>query len=191
MGIVKSGMVVRGIYFKPLPAGVLVRIQEVVGNVATDGTLSFLDEPINVEGRVIGKESVRQFPGNRELRDALLDAIHEPGTNLADAEPVLLVVQQVESERIELSEAEYERRAWRPQVGDIISVTVKNVAKFGVFCAISDYEDGLVHISQVERRPAPPEIGETMEVLVMEMTEEANGKLRCALSETAVRHYRK
>lgn len=191
MGIIKSGMVVRGAYFKALPAGVLVRVKEIVGSVEPDGTVSSLESPVKIEGRVVGKQSVRQFPGDRELRDALLEAINDPGIKLSEAAEVLLVVQHVDGDKMELSEAEYERRSSRPRAGDIVSARVKNVTSFGVFCAISAYEDGLVHISQVERRYGPPEIGETMEVLVMEMTEEANGKLRCALSETAVRHYRK
>lgn len=183
-------MVVRGAYFKALPAGVLVRVKEIVGCVESDGSVSLLDSPVKIEGRVVGKQSVRQFPGDRELRDALLEAINDPGIKLAEAAEVLLVVQHVDGDKMELSEAEYERRSSRPRAGDIVSVRVKNVTNFGVFCAISAYEDGLVHISQVERRYGPPEIGEIVEVLVTELTEDANGKLRCALSETAVNDYR-
>lgn len=190
MGKVSSGMVVRGTYYKPLPAGVLVLVKEIVGSVEVDGSLRIFDEPVKIAGKLVGKESVRQFPGSRELRDALLEAVNEPNIDLGEVKDVLLVVQRVDANKIELSEAEYERRSSRPQVGDFLTVVVKCVTKFGVFCAISPYEDGLVHVSQVERRYGPPEIGQSMDVVVTEMNEDGNGKLRCALSETAVRQCR-
>lgn len=187
---VEKGMVVKGKYHKGLPNGVLVKLSEVVGVVTPQGNISLLDTPVTIAGNVVGKEGVRQFPGQRDLRDALLEEINKlDAEGLSGADPVTLVVQQVSSDgKMELSESEYLRRHARGTLkpGDIVTLPVKSVAGFGVFCAISEYEDGLVHVSQVKRRPAPPAVGEMMEVVVLELKDEPDGKLRCGLSETGV-----
>ncbi|MBY0551852.1 MAG: S1 RNA-binding domain-containing protein [Candidatus Obscuribacterales bacterium] len=187
---IEAGMVVTGQYHKGLPAGVLVRLSTVVGVVTPQGRISVLETPVSIKGDVVGKQSVRQLPGERTERDALLEAINaETSESLKNSDPVTMVVQSVSADgKMELSESEYLRRNARGELkeGDIITVTVKNVADFGVFCAITPYEDGLVHVSQVKRRPAAPTPGETMEVVVLELKDQPDGKLRCGLSEIGV-----
>lgn len=187
---IEAGMVVTGQYHKGLPAGVLVRLSTVVGVVTPQGRISVLETPVSIKGDVVGKQSVRQLPGERTERDALLEAINaETSESLKNSDPVTMVVQSVSADgKMELSESEYLRRIARGGLkeGDIITVTVKNVADFGVFCAITEYEDGLVHVSQVKRRPAAPTPGEKMEVVVLELKDQPDGKLRCGLSEVGV-----
>lgn len=187
---IEKGMVVKGKYHKGLPNGVLVKLSEVVGVVTPQGSISVLDTPVVITGNVVGKQGVRQLPGERTERDALLEAINAETTeSLNNSDAVTLVVQSVSTDgKMELSESEYQRRQARGtlKVGDIVTLPVKSVAGFGVFCALSEFEDGLVHISQVKRRPAPPAEGEMMEVVVLELKEEPDGKLRCGLSEVGV-----
>lgn len=191
---IEKGMVVSGKYHKVLDLGVLVELTEVVGVVTPQGNISLLETPVAVKGKVVGKQGVKEFPGNRSERDGLLEALKAatPEDMVTCIGNVNLVVKSVTEGKgrllIELSESEYLRRKARGDLkeGDIITVEVKNATNFGVFCAVTPYEDGLVHISQVKRRSAAPQPGEKLEVVVVEFKEQDDGKLRCGLSEVGV-----
>lgn len=196
-----KGMIVKAKFERVLrktgeqPKNVLLRLTHIIGQVNADDQLEMFNQPQAVVGTIIGKEYVGEFPlDNIAQRDEAMESLvaAEDSKVIGELAPVDLEVLEVETFggrlHVKLSESKYQKRAARGglKLGDVRKFKVKSLAGFGVFVAISEYEDALLHRNeQLPRQNL--KVGDEVEAMVTEQLPDPRKGTKWGVSQLAIK----